>query len=272
MNGTIFDIQRFSLDDGPGIRTTVFLKGCAMRCAWCHNPEGLQAAPEIMFYPLKCIGCGKCFEVCPGGCHRLENDERVFDRTRCRRCGACAAQCWAGALAVTGRTISAREAVDEIAKDALFYENSGGGATFSGGEPLLQPDFLFEMLAGCKERGFTCAVETAGCVPWAAFEKILPLTDLFLFDLKIIDSALHQKMTGVGNERILGNLRRLAGRAKQLIVRTPEIPGVNDTPEEKRRLAETLAALGREVEHVYLPYHALGGGKYESLGLEKPKF
>lgn len=272
MDGMIFDIQRFSLDDGPGIRTTVFLKGCGMRCAWCHNPEGLTAGPEIMFYPQKCVGCGKCFQLCPNGCHRMEDSSRVFDRTRCVRCGACAAQCWAGALVMTGRCVSAQEVVEEIAKDALFYENSGGGATFSGGEPLRQPDFLLEMLAGCKERGFTCAIETAGHVPWKAFEKVLPLTDLFLYDLKIVDGALHQKMTGAGNERILNNLRRLAGRAKQLIVRTPEIPGVNDTPEEKEQLAALLVSLGRRVEHVYLPYHALGNGKYESLGMKKPAF
>jgi len=272
MGGMIFDIQRFSLDDGPGIRTTVFLKGCALRCAWCHNPEGLNSYHEIMFYPRKCVGCGKCFRLCPNGCHRLDNGSRVFDRTRCIRCGACAAQCWAGALVMTGRSVSAQEVVEEIAKDALFYENSGGGATFSGGEPLLQPDFLREMLIGCKERGFHCTVETAGFAPWESFEKIIPHTDLFLYDLKIVDSALHQKMTGAGNERILENLRRLAGRAKQLIVRTPEIPGINDTPEEKQRLVELLGTLGRKVEHVYLPYHALGGGKYESMGLEKPTF
>ncbi len=270
MNGTIFNIQRFSIDDGPGIRTVVFLKGCALRCAWCHNPEGLQQTPEIMFFPQKCIGCGQCFEVCLNNGHVIINGERLFVREACERCGKCAAVCYAEALKTTGRSISSGEAVDEIKKDDLFYKNSGGGVTFSGGEPLLQADFIKEAFIACKALGYHCAVETAGHVPWGAFEKILPYTDLFLYDIKIMDEVLHKQCTGSGNKRIIGNLKKLVNAGAEVIVRTPEIPGINDTPEEKQKLAALRAELGG-LKHEVLPYHRLGENKYESLGLAKPQ-
>ena len=270
MNGTIFNIQRFSIDDGPGIRTVVFLKGCTLRCAWCHNPEGLQQTPEIMFFPQKCIGCGQCFEVCLNNGHVIIDGERLFVREACERCGKCAAVCYAEALETTGRSISSGEAVDEIKKDDLFYKNSGGGVTFSGGEPLLQVDFIKEVFIACKALGYHCAVETAGHVPWGAFEKILPYTDLFLYDIKIMDEVLHKQCTGSGNKRIIGNLKKLVNAGAEVIVRTPEIPGINDTPEEKQKLAALLAELGG-LNHEVLPYHRLGENKYESLGLAKPQ-
>jgi len=270
MNGTIFDIQRFSVDDGPGIRTVVFLKGCSMRCAWCHNPEGLQTFPEIMFYPQKCIGCGKCFEVCPNNCHTGDAGERLFLRERCERCGECAKVCFSGALEVTGRSMTVCEVIGEVKKDDAYYQNSGGGVTFSGGEPLLQAEFLWELLIECKKAGLHCAVETAGNVPWAAFEKILPYVGLFLFDIKIIDEALHKKMTGTGNKLIIENLKKLAGEDTEIWVRTPEITGVSDTPEEKQKLANLFAELKAVKKHVYLPYHSLGESKYKSLGLPVP--
>ena len=270
MNGMIFDIQRFSVDDGPGIRTIVFLKGCNMRCAWCHNPEGLQTYPEIMFYPQKCIGCGKCIEVCPHNCHTSEAGERLFLRERCERCGECAKNCFSGALEVTGRSAAVGEIINEIKKDESYYINSGGCVTFSGGEPLVQADFLTELLTECKKIGLHCAIETAGNAEWSVFEKILPLTDLFLYDIKIVDEKLHEKMTGTGNKRIIENLKKLANEDTEIWVRTPEIPGVNDAPEEKQKFAGLLAELQTVKKHVYLPYHALGDSKYKSLGLSPP--
>ncbi len=270
MNGIVFDIQRFSIDDGPGIRTTVFLKGCGLRCLWCHNPEGLQECPEIMFFPQKCIGCGKCFQVCLQKCHKTENGTREFLREYCLRCGKCAEVCYSGALSVSGKSMSAAEVVAEIEKDGMFYENSGGGVTFSGGEPLLQADFMREMMIMCKKLGYSCAVETAGNTAWSEFEKILPYTDLFLYDIKAIDEKLHKKVTGAGNKRIIGNLRKLAGEKPEIWIRTPEIPGINDTPEEKQKLSELLLELKAVKTHVYMPYHRLGESKYTSLGLLPP--
>ncbi|MEI6579443.1 MAG: glycyl-radical enzyme activating protein [Eubacteriales bacterium] len=270
MNGTIFDIQRFSIDDGPGIRTVVFLKGCNMRCLWCHNPESQNEYTEIMFYPHKCIGCGKCFEVCPQNCHTRNGDERLFIRELCKRCGECAADCYAGALEKTGHNAMVSEVIDEVKKDDLFYKNSGGGVTFSGGEPLLQVDFLRELLIECKKLGYHCAVETAGNATWAEFEKIIPYTDLFLYDVKVIDEELHKKVTGVGNKRIIANLKKLAKQETEIWVRTPEISGVNDTTEEKQRLSELLEGIEMVKKHVYLPYHSLGEGKYRSLGISPP--
>lgn len=271
MNGTVFDIQRFSIDDGPGIRTVVFFKGCNMRCLWCHNPESQNKYTEIMFYPHKCIGCGKCFEVCPQHCHTSKDDERLFLRELCKRCGECAADCYAGALEKTGYSATVSDVVAEVKKDDLFYKNSGGGVTFSGGEPLLQVDFLKELLVECKKLGYHCAVETAGNAAWAEFEKIIPYVDLFLYDIKVIDEELHKKVTGAGNKRIIANLKKLAKHDTEIWVRTPEIPGINDTPEEKQKLIDLLAEIETIKKHVYLPYHSLGDSKYKSLGLS-PRF
>ncbi len=272
MDAVVFDIQRFSIDDGPGIRTVVFLKGCNMRCSWCHNPESLNPYAEVMFFAQKCIGCGKCFEVCEKNCHVLLEGKRIFDTDLCDNCGRCAAVCCTGALTVTGQSMTVGELVAEIKKDDLFYQNSDGGVTFSGGEPLLQTDFLRELLIECKKAGIHCTVETAGNVPWAKFEKILPFTDLFLYDIKVVDETLHKKATGSGNRRIIDNLKKLAKTGVEVWVRTPLIPGVNDIPAERERIAELLVCLESIKTHVFLPYHKLGEGKYESLGLPKPIF
>ncbi len=203
MKGLIFNIQRFSIHDGPGIRTTVFFKGCSLRCFWCHNPESIHPHPQIQLFLQKCIGCGKCFEICPVGAHCMIDGERVFLRELCRNCGKCAEICYADALVLAGKWLTAREVMDEVEKDKPFYENSDGGVTISGGEPLLQADFARALLEECKKEGLHTVVDTAGNVPWEAFEKVLPFTDLFLYDLKAADEEFHRQVTGAGNARIL---------------------------------------------------------------------
>lgn len=258
MNATIFDIQRSSFVDGPGIRTTVFFKGCNLRCRWCHNPESRQSAPQLLFYRDKCTGCGTCRRVCP---HELQS---------CTLCGACALHCPADARQLCGRLYTVEEVVDEVVKDTAFYRNSGGGVTFSGGECLLQTDFLVEALTRCRAAGIHTAVDTAGCVPWEVFERVRPLTDLFLYDVKAYTESLHRDGTGVSNRLILENLQKLSGRAA-IWVRVPVIGGFNDRLEEMQAIADFLRPLA--VERVeLLPYHAMGKHKYAAMGATAESF
>lgn len=268
MKGLIFNIQRFSIHDGPGIRTTVFFKGCSLRCFWCHNPESIHPHPQIQLFLQKCIGCGKCFEICPVGAHCMIDGERVFLRELCRNCGKCAEICYADALVLAGKWLTAREVMDEVEKDKPFYENSDGGVTISGGEPLLQADFARALLEECKKEGLHTVVDTAGNVPWEAFEKVLPFTDLFLYDLKAADEEFHRHVTGAGNARILDNLKKLANSDKNIWIRIPIIPGVNDKVEEMEKLLMIIKEL-KQIEYVeLLPFHRLGEGKYTSLDME----
>ena len=257
MTANIFDISRSSYVDGPGIRTTVFFKGCNLRCAWCHNPESQSPKTEMLFYKNRCTGCGKCKEKCPNS---LE---------KCDFCEKCALLCPHDAREICGREYSLNEVVREIVKDKAIYENSGGGVTFSGGECMLQIDFLEELLNRCKFEGIHTAVDTAGHVPFQYFERIIPYTDLFLYDIKISDTEKHKKYIGVGNELILSNLDRLLSRGCRVIVRTPVIVGVNDLEEEIR----AIKAIARGAEdHELLPYHAMGEHKYAALGKEAQRF
>ncbi len=258
MKAIIFDIQRNSFVDGPGIRTTVFFKGCNLKCRWCHNPESQSPKRQMMVYKNKCIGCGKCAEVCP---NKLKS---------CDFCGRCEIYCPEDARKICGREYSADEVLSEIEKDRAFYDNSGGGATFSGGECMLQLDFLCEILKKCKENGIHTAVDTAGNVPWESFERILPYTDLFLYDVKAVSGELHRNGTGVSNELILENLKKLS-RCADIIVRIPVIGGYNDNREEMKKAAEFLHGLGiKKVE--LLPYHAMGENKYDAIGMKCEKF
>lgn len=247
----IFDIQRNSFVDGPGIRTTVFFKGCNLRCKWCHNPESQSFEKQMMFYKDKCTGCGKCREVCP---NHLE---------KCDFCGKCELYCPTDARKICGREYTIEEVFAEIIKDKSFYDNSGGGVTFSGGECMLQPDFLYEILKKCKNAGIHTAVDTAGNVPWESFEKILPFTDLFLYDIKALSPELHKIGTGVSNELILENLKKLSGRA-DIIIRIPVIGGYNDNETELKQIAEYLKEI-KIVKAEPLPYHAMGKHKYIAL-------
>ncbi len=248
------------MHDGPGIRTTVFLKGCQLRCAWCHNPETLRAAPELRVDTAVCIACGACADACPHGA-RVSG----FDRARCQGCGACAAVCYAGGLALVGREMTADAVVAEVLRDRAFFARSGGGVTVSGGEPLYQRAFTRAILAGCTAAGLHCAVETNLAWPWAQAATLLPVTDLVMMDVKLIDDAAHRRWTGVSNARVLANLPRVAA-AKPLIVRTPVIVGVNADDAAIAAIADMLATLPALEYYELLPYHPLGAGKYETLG------
>ena len=266
----ISNIQRFSLDDGPGIRSTVFFKGCNLRCAWCHNPECIVSGPSLQLAAASCVACGRCVEACLQGVHTITPDgAHLVDRSLCKACGKCVYQCRRTGLQLIGKQYEPEELLKQILKDRKYYESSGGGVTFSGGEPMLQPEYLAEMLRLCRKAGLHTAVDTAGCVPYRHFEQVLPWADLFLYDIKLWSSDRHRAATGVPNELILENLRRLTDDGADVFIRTPVIPTYNDDPEELGQIARFLADLpGRE--HVkliqLLPYHNYGVGKYEALG------
>ena len=213
MTGKIFDIQRYSSHDGPGIRTTVFFQGCGLRCRWCHNPESFEQRPAILYTPESCIGCGACAEVCTQTAHGFL-PEHVFDRQRCVRCGKCAEVCPSKALERSGGDQTLEAVLQVIRRDLPFYRSSEGGVTLSGGEVLLQPDFAAELLKACREDGIHTAVDTAGFVPWEAFQKVLPWTDLFLYDVKAVTPELHRKATGADNALILQNYGKLRESAR----------------------------------------------------------
>jgi pyruvate formate lyase activating enzyme len=265
VSGIIFDIQRFSVHDGPGIRTLVFFKGCPLACLWCSNPESQRFDPELLFDPAKCVACGGCVEACPHGTVRLDGECLQYDRERCIVCGRCVEVCYAEARTVAGRQVTADEVVGEILKDAPFFANSGGGVTLGGGEPLAQPDFARQVLALSRRHGVHTAIETCGHVPWGLLESILPWTDLFLYDLKHVDAETHRAQTGGDIALILSNLERLVSAGAPAIVRVPVIPGFNDTAEDIRAIARHVARLGIAELHL-LPYHRLGQNKYLLAG------
>lgn len=269
--GQIFEIQRFSIHDGPGIRTTVFMKGCPLRCLWCHNPEGMARGPLLSFLPEKCIGCGYCFSVCPQGGHKLLDNRHVLERGRCLACGRCAEKCYAGALERVGRDISVEDALDEVLKDKPFYETSGGGMTLSGGEPLLQIDFTAALLGQAKAAGLHCAIETCGQAEPERFDRIRPFTDLFLYDIKETDPERHLDFTGVATEGILANLRRLHDAGASVLVRLPIVPGLNDRPDHFAAIARLAAELPGLLGFEVMPYHRLGTSKLKRFGLEEDR-
>lgn len=266
IRGIVTNIQRFSVHDGPGIRTTVFLKGCNLRCFWCHNPEDINRNPEIQFFAERCIQCGSCVEVCVHGAHLLSEGDHLFRRELCVACGACAEACFARGLILVGTTMTAEQAVAEILQDRAFYASSGGGVTLSGGEPLLQLDFSCAVLAGCREQGIHTAIETAANFPWSRLAAILPYVDLVMMDIKHMDARRHQACTGVSNRRILANAAQLGRQSQPLIVRTPVIPGVNDREEDIAAIAAFAATLPNLLYYELLPYHPMAESKYRSLG------
>jgi pyruvate formate lyase activating enzyme len=264
-NGTVFDIQRFSVHDGPGIRTLVFLKGCSLKCEWCANPESQAFTPELLFDPARCIACENCLILCTHGAVYKQGERILFEKERCIGCGACTEKCYAEARVLKGRKMTVEAVVAEVLKDEAFYSDSGGGVTLSGGEPLDQPGFSEGILRACKSLALHTAVETAGHVPWSSFERIIPFTDLFLFDIKHTDPNKLKEFTKGDAARILQNLKKLVTRAKQIIVRTPVIPGFNDSPEEIQKIARLVKSLGIKELHM-LPYHRYGQSKYRLMG------
>lgn len=267
-SGVVTNIQRFSIHDGPGIRTTVFLKGCNLRCFWCHNPETLRTEPELQILPDRCIGCGACLERCEQQAHVAIDGQRVFRRELCVACGRCADTCYAESLVLVGDLKTVAEVVEEVLRDRPFYERSGGGVTLSGGEPLLQLEFARGILARCKREGLHTAIETAANLAWERIAAILPFTDLVMMDIKLLDSEAHRACTGVGNRRILENAVRLGEQDTPLIVRTPVVPGVNDRAECIVPIAAFAARLPNLLYYELLPFHPMAGGKYQSLGMD----
>jgi pyruvate formate lyase activating enzyme len=260
----IFDLQRFSVHDGPGIRSLVFLKGCPLRCPWCANPESQRFEPELMLEAGRCIRCGACLTACPRGAAHRTASGIAQDAARCAGCGRCAEVCYAEGRVLAGRRVTAGGVLAEVLRDEPFFRNSGGGVTLGGGEPLAQPDFAAALLRLCRARGLHTAIETCGQAPWTACEDVRPWTDVFLFDLKHVDGERHRAATGADLARILTNLDRLADGA-QVVVRVPLIPGFNDAPDVVSALAERARAAGvREMR--LLPYHRLGQSKYARLG------
>lgn len=270
VKGPVFLIQRYSIQDGPGIRTTIFLKGCPLRCKWCANPESQNLHPEILVRRMKCEKCGTCLEACEAGAITLDEDGARIDRSKCDLCLKCADVCPTGAIERTGEYITLEDAVEEAGRDSLFYRNSGGGVTLSGGEPLFQPEFAINLLKACKAKGISTALDTCGHAGWEVFDQALQDTDLVLYDVKHLDPEIHYRGTGVKNDLILENLGKLVkDKRARVWIRVPIIPDFNDSEEYIRELAAFLKGL--PVEKIsLLGYHEYAKPKYESLGLEYP--
>ena len=268
--GILTSIQRFSLNDGPGIRTTVFFKGCNMACAWCHNPETISLNPELLYYPERCTACLACIPLCPEKAIHLEDDRVVIDRELCTNCGLCADVCFSGALELAGRYYDVDEVMAEILQDKLYYENSGGGVTLSGGEAMLQPDFADAILKRCQEEGISTAIETNLNYPFARIERLLPKLDLVMADLKLVDDEKHIAATARSNELILENILRLDESGIPFIIRTPVIPGVNDNAAEIGAIARELGTLKNLLYCELLNFNPLGDSKYQGLERQNP--
>ena len=266
ITGTIFDLKRYAINDGPGIRTAVFLKGCSLDCWWCHNPEGRSPQPQLMVRLNRCQRCGECVQVCPQGAIHLE-ETPVTDLALCQDCGMCAQACLPGARELVGRVAGVSELLSEIERDVVFYDQSGGGVTLTGGEPLMQPRFAIELLRACQAHDIHTVLDTSGYASWTVVEQAARHTNLFLYDLKLMDETRHRQYTGVSNRLILSNLQRLSAGGARIIVRIPLIPGVNDDEHNLKLTRQFLAGLPHLVGVEVLPYHDIAAAKYSALGL-----
>ncbi len=268
--GIVNEIERYAINDGPGIRTVIFFKGCPMQCLWCSNPETQQLSPQLMYWKNRCISCKNCISVCPNNALTWnESLGVVINRKLCQLCGECENNCYSNALTIAGKSMSVIDVMNVIRKDILFYKKSGGGVTFSGGETMMQVNFLFELAKACKTENIHTCIETAGYVPQSSFKKILPFIDLFLYDIKIINDVIHKKYTGVSNKLIHSNFEFLIDNAANIIVRIPIIPDVNDSIDNVNETIDFLKdkrAVNCAVS--LLPYHSLGVSKYDKLDME----
>ena len=263
--GFIFDIKKYAIHDGPGIRTTVFFKGCPLQCQWCQNPESWKQEPELGLRTGRCVRCGQCVKVCTHGAITLTNDQLFTDVSKCDLCGECVDACTAGAREIIGRKISVGEVMSEIEKDVVFYEQSSGGVTFSGGEPLMQPEFLLTLLNHCKAQGIHTAVDTCCYAKTDLLERISEKTDLFLCDIKHMNNDMHKRFTGVENNLILDNIRRLSEIGKEIIIRIPVIVGFNDDKENIEATAKYVSSLSNIIRVDVLPYNRGGMDKSARL-------
>ncbi len=266
----VTNIQGYSIHDGPGIRTVVFLKGCGLECRWCSNPECISPHPEIGFIKTLCTRCGKCAEVCPVGALVYEEGKLPYiDRKTCTDCGICSSVCSYQALVLYGKPMNADEVFDAVKRDNIFYQASGGGVTISGGEPLLQPEFVVDLFKKCRRAGIHTCIETSGYAPESALRQVLPYTNYVLYDLKHLNSEKHRRHTGKPNRLILTNAKIVAASGVEVLFRMPLIPGINDDLQNIKETAELLHKLGNNTPRIELmPYHRLGKGKYESLDKE----
>lgn len=263
--GVVFDIQRCSMHDGPGIRTTVFLKGCPLRCQWCHNPESQRRAPELYFMDMRCALCGECVAACPNGCHRVDAEGHAIDREKCTACGRCVEACFTGALEIKGSEMTVERVLQDVLADRAYYERSGGGVTVSGGEPLAQFAFTRELLRRCREEGVHTCIETCGFAPEEHVREIQPLVDHFLFDYKATGEA-HRALTGVDNMGILANLDLLLSLGSAVTLRCPLVPGVNDADEHLMAIAELERKYPKLKGIELMAYHNMGVAKSARIG------
>jgi len=265
IKGIVFDIKKYSIHDGPGIRTTVFLKGCPLSCWWCHNPESQAPTVEMFFRENRCIRCGACLEACPQDAIAWNGQGPITDQEKCERCGTCAAACYAEARESIGREMTVAQVMEQVERDVAFYDESRGGVTLSGGEPLLQWDFSLALLRACKDIEIHTALDTCGFARWEIMDRIREYVDFFLYDLKLIDGEKHRQFTGASNELILRNLQALSQRGHNIVVRVPVIPGVNDDDESIRQIGAFAARLTHLASIDLLPYHHIGMDKYTRL-------
>ncbi len=267
IKGIVFNIQRYSIDDGPGVRTTVFMKGCPLSCLWCSNPESQCMKPEVTYRYTSCKRCGTCVEVCPEGIITLDDDGVHIDRTKCTLCGECVSNCLPQALQISGKEMTVDEVFKVVKKDADYYEASGGGVTASGGEILVQADFVAELFKRCREAGFHTNADTSGFGDPAALKKILEYADLVFYDLKHLDPAKHMEYTGQTNELILQNLKLVADSGVPMVIRVPLIPGYNNSDENLHALGKTVAEVTKDSVVNILPYHRYGANKYRMIDM-----
>lgn len=267
INGRIFDIKRFAIHDGPGIRTTVFMKGCPLRCKWCHNPEGIRTNPEIGYMQKKCIGCSSCVKICQNGVYIPNDGELLIQREKCVMCEACVGSCFADALVLYGKSVDSDYIIERIIEDREFYKTSGGGVTLSGGEPLMQAEFSAAILKFCTGNKIHTALDTSGYATWSSFEKVIPYVNLFLYDIKHTGEEQHIKYTGVSNKPIIENLKKLDCVGTPIEIRIPLIPNVNDSEEQIKNTGELLSGIKNLQSVKLLKYHTLAKSKYAEIGL-----